>query len=177
MTHYIALLRGVNVGGNRKLPMAELRDKLLALGYAGVRTLLASGNVVLTLAQTDPKALEARLQADLRRACDLDTDVMVRDPAEWDAIIAANPYPDRALSDPSHLLVVALKAPPAPAAVKATLAGHRGPEQVHVGGREAYIYYSQGIGESKLNLKGLGPGTARNWNTVLKLREMLAPSS
>lgn len=173
MKRYIALLRGVNVGGNRALPMAELRARLLELGYADVRTLLASGNLVLAVPEVQTAVLEARLEADLYSALGLETSVMVRDSAEWTQILGANPYPEEARTDPSHLLVVVLKAQPSPAAIQKLADEHKGPERISVQGREAYVYYPAGIGDSKLSLKILGPGTGRNWNTVLKLQGML----
>jgi len=168
---WIALFRGVNVGGHRKLPMAELRAALEKMGYRGVETLLASGNLVFE-AKGKAASLESKLEADLKKAFGLTTDVMIRDPKEWAAIIEANPFPDEAEEDPSHFVVVALKAKPGLEAVKA-LAAHRGPEKVHVRGREAYVFYGERMADSKLNLTKLGSGTARNWNTVLKLAAMV----
>lgn len=178
MISYIALLRGVNVGGHRKLPMAELRTHLLALGYRNARTLLASGNVVFDAPVADPAELEARLEADLRRAFGLSTDVLVRDPQAWGAVIDGNPYPEEARRDPSHLLVVALKAAPAAAVVRKLLDCHKGPERIHVpaGASAAYVYYGEGMADSKLNLKALGVGTGRNWNTALKLLALVGGS-
>lgn len=173
MPTYIALLRGVNVGGHRKVSMAELKTTLEGLGYGHVRTLIASGNLVLDASAATPAALEQQLEVDLARALDLRTDVLVRDPDEWDAIVAANPLPQQAESDPSHLLVTLFKQAPSAAALDALLAAHQGPEVVRVHDRQAYVYYPQGAGQSKLNLGKLGVGTARNWNTMLKLRAMV----
>ena len=166
MASYVGLLRGVNVGGHRKVPMGELRDALTALGWQNVRTLLASGNFVF-------EALEKKLEADLEKSLGLVTDIMVRDAKEWDAIIAANPFTDQAESEPSRLLLVALKSKPAASAIKATHDKNRGPELIEVKKRDAYVFYPLGVGVSKLDLKPLGSGTGRNWNTVLKLKAML----
>ena len=168
---WIALLRGVNVGGHRKLPMAELRDALEEIGYQEVKTLLASGNLVFE-AKGKAASIEAKLEADLKKAFGLTTEVMVRDPKEWAAIIEANPFLKEAKKDPSHLVVVALKAKPPADAVKA-LASYEGPELVKVHQREAYVFYGDRMADSKLNLSKLGSGTARNWNTVLKLQAMV----
>lgn len=178
MGHYIALLRGVNVGGNRKLPMADLKRELEALGYANVRTLLASGNVVMDGKKQSTGALERKLEKDLAARMGLETDVMVRTPEEWGAAIAANPFPAEAESHPSRLLLMALKTEPT-AAARAAFATYlerlAGPERVIVRGREVFVFFPDGQADSKLNLKALGSSTGRNWNTVLKLRAMVAP--
>jgi uncharacterized protein (DUF1697 family) len=169
---YIALLRGVNVVGHRLVAMADLQKSLGSLGYRNVRTLLASGNVVFEGRSAETGTLEKKLENDLKQSLGLETAVMVRHPREWKAIIASNPFEKEAATDPSRFLVLVLKEKPPRAAIEATLARHKGPERVQVVGREAFIVYPNGVGKSKLNLKPLGTGTARNWNTVLKLRAM-----
>ena len=101
MTRRAALLRGINAG--RKLPMAELREAVTALGWSDARTVLASGNVVFDADGTAAE-IEQALEAELRaRGCA--TEVFVRDRGEMEAIVAANPFPDAATSHPNHLLV------------------------------------------------------------------------
>ena len=176
MTSYIALLRGVNVGGQRKVPMAELRAAFVDLGFADARTLLNSGNVVFgSDRKTTPAALETFLEVEINRRLGLRTDFHVRTAAEWRALIAANPLPALAADRPGHLVVSCLKAVPTAEAVAALRAAHPGPEVIHVARRHLYIDYSaHGIGESKLTNAFLDSrlgtrGTGRNWNTVLKL--------
>jgi len=99
----------------------------------------------------------------------------VRTADEWDAVVAGNPFPAEAKSDPGHLVVMALKAAPEAAAVAALQAAIAGRETVRAVGRQAYLVYPDGIGESKLTIqkieKALGTrGTGRNWNTALKLQ-------
>jgi uncharacterized protein (DUF1697 family) len=109
----------------------------------------------------------------------LTTEVLVRSGAEWRDMIAANPYPDAARDDPSHMVVMPLKAAPGPDALAALRAAIKGREQVSLAGRCAYLVYPDGIGTSKLTIKiiegklGTG-GTGRNWNTVLKLADAVA---
>ncbi len=174
MTSYIALLRGVNVGGNKLVAMAELRDLLAGLDCADARTLLQSGNVVFRSADVSPAALEKRLEAEALRALGLRTTFFVRDAACWGEIIAGNPFHEEAARDPSHLLVMLFKNAPQAAAVESLRAAIQGPEVVHVTERRAYITYPEGIGRSRLTSTlidaKLGTrGTGRNWNTVLKL--------
>src|SRR5688572_3602759 len=103
MTRHVALLRAVNVGGRTSLAMAELRKVAEGLGYGPVKTLLQSGNLVFD-AKGKADALERALEAALQRQLGIATDFMVRGAREWDAIIAANPFPDEAKSDPGHLV-------------------------------------------------------------------------
>ena len=112
MTSAVALLRGINVGGNRRVPMAELRATVEAAGHTRVTTLLNSGNVVLTLRDgvggpgTDVHAsLAAEVADGLRARLGLDVDVFVRTRGEIDATIAANPFPEAARDDPAHLVL------------------------------------------------------------------------
>ena len=174
---YVALLRAVNVGG-RKVTMKELREMAEGLGYENVRTLIASGNLVFDTKKTSNAKLEAALEAAIEKTFGLFSEVMVRDPAEWDAIIKANPLPKKAKEDPAHLVCLVCKDKPDTKAIDAWLKTFREKydkgEQLKIVGREIYIDYGPSIGESKLILpKKLCTGTARNWNTVLKLDTML----
>ena len=175
----IALLRAVNVGG-RSVAMLELRTMLAELGCGNPRTLLQSGNAVFALkARTSAAAFEATLEAQAQRHFGIPVAFMLRSAAEWDTIIAHNPFPGAALRDPAHLLLMALKGEPTTAAVRALRDGYNGPETIHVAGRDAYLIYPEGIGRSKLTNalieRKLGvAGTARNWNTVLKLAALVA---
>ncbi len=167
MTAQIALLRGVNLNG-RKVVMSELRAVCEAAGCTKVRTLLASGNVVLESKLSGAK-LEAKLEDAIADAFGMKTEVFVRSADEIDAVIAANPFPVFAKKDPSHLLVVFQRANLSAAEVKAVIAATKDTvEDAAVAGREVYITYPDGIGRSKLQLP-LPGGTARNWNTVTKL--------
>jgi uncharacterized protein (DUF1697 family) len=172
----IALLRAVNVGG-RKLAMAELRGLMAGLGFQNVQVLLQSGNLVFDAGRLAGAELEARLEAETRARLGLDADYLVRTPAEWSAIVAANPFSEFARADPSHLLVMPLKAAPASEAVAALRAAISGREELAAVGRELFIAYPDGVGASKLTgaliERRLGVrGTARNWNTVTKLAQM-----
>lgn len=178
MTSCIALLRAVNLPGHNRVGMADLRSLLAGLGFTNPRSLLQSGNLVFEVAGRAGPATEARLEAAARERLGLATEFLVRTAAEWDALIAANPFPAEARSDPGHLLVMCLKQPPARAAVAALVQAIRGREQVQVRGREAYLVYPDGVGRSRLTAalieRHLGTsGTARNWNTVQKLQTMV----
>ncbi len=177
MSRYAALLRAVNVGG-RKVTMAELKVAATKLGYENPRTLVASGNLVFDAKKTAPAKLESALEGAIEKTFGLFSEVMVRDPAEWAAILKANPFPKKAKDDPAHLVCVVCKDKPDAAALAAYLKTFREKydkgEQLKVVGREIYIDYGDSIGQSKLILpKKVCTGTARNWNTMLKLNGML----
>ena len=178
MAVHLALLRAVNVGGRRPILMAELRDLLLALGFVGARSLLQSGNLVFRSNARTGTDLEGFLEREAAKRLDLHTDFMVRTEEEWKRIVADNPFPEEAKRDPGHLVVMFLKRAPGPKEVEALQAAITGPEIVGIHGREAYMVYPAGIGRSRLTNtfveKKLGTrGTARNWNTVLKLATLV----
>ena len=177
MTTYIGLLRAINLAGRNVVPMAGLRDMLARLGLTEPRSLLQSGNVLFQSRPRTAAQLEKTLEAELKKQFGVDTDFMVRTADEWGAIVERNPFPKEAASDPGHLLVFCLKDAPDAASVKALQAAIKGREIVRATGKCAYFVYPDGQGRSKLTIqmieKALGTrGTARNWNTVLKLGEL-----
>jgi uncharacterized protein (DUF1697 family) len=172
MTVHVALLRAVNVGG-RSLAMADLRALAEGLGFTNVRTLLQSGNLVFEADAKKAPALEGTLEAALKKH-GMETDFMVRRAEEFYAVIAANPFLDKAKADPGHLVVMFLKDAPGAKAIMALQAAVKGRELIRHEGRELYIVYPDGIGRSKLTNKFIESrldtrGTGRNWNTVMKL--------
>ena len=174
MTTHIALLRGINVGGNKKVAMADLRDLLTQLSFGEPRSLLQSGNLVFRSEALTGADLERLLDAEVEKRLGLKTELFVRTPEEWKAVIESNPFPDEAERDPGHLIVMFLKKAPDVQEVEALQAAIQGREVVRAVGRQAYIVYPDGMGTSKLTInvieKKLGTrGTGRNWNTVLKL--------
>ena len=176
---WAALLKGVNVGGNRKLPMAELTRFVAGLGHRDVKTLLASGNVVFDAEERDGTALEAVLAREAKTMLGLDTEWLVRSHDELAAIVAANPFPDAAEAHPSHLVVVFHRDPFPAALIDDVAAIYAGNERLAAQGRELFVDYPDDIGHSKLpqamaKLKFPKIATGRNWNTVLKLAAMTA---
>lgn len=166
MTTLIALLRAVNVGGTGKLPMAELRALCAKAGFRDVRTYIQSGNVVFASADKAPKVkatLESLLTKKLGKPCR----VLVRTADELAAVVERNPFPEAA---PNRLIVVFLDdAPPTDA-----LKGWKipGEERLALQGREIFIHFPDGMGQSKLKIPFADIGTGRNLNTVRKLVEM-----
>jgi uncharacterized protein (DUF1697 family) len=177
MTPQIALLRAVNVGGI-KVSMADLKALFVDLGFQDVRTLLNSGNVVFRGKNKAGADLEKLLETEFAKRAGRPTEFFVRTAEEWNSIVDRNPMTKEARRDPGHLLVVVLKHAPTGQKVDALRAAIVGPEVVEADGKQAYIYYPAGVGQSKLTAKLIekqlgSPGTGRNWNTVLKLAAML----
>jgi uncharacterized protein (DUF1697 family) len=175
---YAALLRGINVGGNKKVPMADLRAMTAKLGFDDPKTLLQSGNLVFS-AKSQPMAkLEALLEDATKKHIGVECSFLLRSADEWKAIVAANPFRAQAQSDPSHLAVTFCREAPDAVALKALRAEARGEEDFRVVGRELFVWYPDGMGQSKLAI-ALGRNrlgticTARNWNTVLKVGVLL----
>lgn len=174
METFIALLRGVNVGGHGAIAMADLRDFLAALGFVDARSLLQSGNLVFRAKDGPLADLENRLERQAKRRLGLDTSFFVRTADEWKAAVAENPFPAEARRDPAHLVVYFLRDSPQEQSVAALGSAIAGPEVVRARGRHLYAVYPDGIGTSKLTLglieRKLGTvATGRNWNTVTKL--------
>ncbi len=157
--------------------MADLRDFCTELGFADVRTLLHSGNLVFRSGGRKAAALETLLESKAEEMLGIRTDFFVRNAEQWKEIVASNPFREEARRDPGHLLVMCLKAAPKENGVVSLRAAITGRETVHAAGREAYLVYPDGVGRSRLTTavieRHLGSsGTARNWNTVLKLEAL-----
>lgn len=171
MSLQAALLRGVNIGG-RKVIMTELKAVCEGAGCTDVRTLLASGNVVLN-ARAKDAALERKLEAAILKDLGLRSEVFVRSHAELEAIIAANPFKAFAKATPNYYVVYFMRAKPGAAELEAMEKTALAGEEWKEGKSCLYIKFPRGQGVSKLRLPRLG--TARNWNTVGKLAAMTAP--
>ena len=168
MGAFIALLRAVNVGGTGKLPMTELKAMCEELGFAAVRTYIASGNVIFTSRKSEA-AIKAALEQRLQAYAGAPVGVLVRSAAEMAEVSADNPFPKAA---PNRTVAIFLdKAPPADA-----LAGVRGQkdEELKLGRREIYVHDGDGMGTSKLVIPAAKLGTARNMNTIATLAKLAA---
>lgn len=174
---YVAFLRGINVGGNRTIQMRRLKSCLEGLGLARVRTHLNSGNAVFASDETDRGELQALIESAIEKAFALHVVVVLRHATDLRQIIAKNPFARMADDDPSHLLVMFLADKARRDAAQRLAEAYSGPEQVRIAGETAYVTYPSGVGRSRLTgallEKHLGvAGTARNWNTVVKLAEI-----
>lgn len=122
MTTYIALLRGINVGGKQPVSMTALRALVGKLGFVDAQSLLQSGNLVFRGAAPSTPRIEWLLETEAQRRLDLTADFLVRTAVEWQKVVARNPFRAEARKDPSHLLVMFLKRAAGPRAVR-TLQG------------------------------------------------------
>ncbi|MFH9734013.1 DUF1697 domain-containing protein [Streptomyces sp. NPDC017260] len=177
-TTYAALLRGINVGGARKLPMAELRALLTDLGHDAVRTHLQSGQAVFESGHGDEESLAAELRGAIEKRFGFAVDVIVRDHADLKAVAEACPFPAAGL-EAKQLHVTYFSAPIAAERFETVDQPAFLPEEFRLGDRALYLYAPNGLGRSKLAdalarprvNKGL-IATTRNWNTVVKLVEL-----
>lgn len=162
----VALLRSVNVGGNGKLPMAELRAMCEAAGLLHVRTHIASGNVVFA-SPLEEGEIVAALEARITDYAGRHIAVLVRDAAEMRTVLAENPFPE---ANPSQTVAIFLHKPPVDAVETAR---GRTVERIASGRREIYVDYAGSMSQSKLSLAASREGTARNMNTVARMAEMV----
>jgi uncharacterized protein (DUF1697 family) len=177
-TTFVALLRGINVGGRSLVSMADLRTLLTSLGFEDVVTYIQSGNVVFRSPITDEDEVTAKLEQEIAGAFDVSPAVLVRTPDELETIAAANPYLARG-AELSKLHVVYLDRVPATSAAGELDPERSPPDEFTLRGREIFLRLPNGAGRSKLTLdyfeRVLGVrGTQRNWNTLLKLIELSA---
>jgi uncharacterized protein (DUF1697 family) len=170
----ISMLRGVNVVGRNKIKMEALRALYESLGFEDPLTFIQSGNVIFRTKGKNSAALAKQIQNAIERQFGFRPEVILRTTDELRSAIAATPFPRRRNLEPSKILVTFLTAEPGPD-VHGTLLGLKGyPEELHLKGRELYIYFPDGVGKSKLPWSKVEKlvqttGTARNWNSVTKM--------
>jgi uncharacterized protein (DUF1697 family) len=176
MKTFIALFRGINVGGHNKLPMKELVAVLEGLGLQNIRTYIQSGNVAFDSKAADAAKLSAQIGAAIHKSHGFEPQVLLLDAARLEKIIRANPFPEaEGAGNTLHFMFLAAIPP------KPDLAGiekiRAASERCELKGDVFYLHAPDGVGRSKLvaNMERLlgVPVTGRNWNTVLKLREMI----
>ncbi len=181
MPTHIALLRGINVGGGGKVPMAELRALLTKLGHSDVKTYIQTGNIVFTPSHDDAAKLAAEIQDAIRSSFGVNTFAVVLTRAELASVIAGNPYQDE--PNPKWVHGVFLVGDPRQAQhdrvadAVAAAAGRGGRDEARIVGRTLYLHTPDGFGTSELakdllmknRRDPLASGTARNWSTISKL--------
>ncbi|WP_454759222.1 DUF1697 domain-containing protein [Caulobacter segnis] len=177
MNAYVALPRSINTG-KRKVLKEDLLGVATDLRFATAKTYLASGNLLLWGEHEGGEALEAELEDALEKRMGLRTDFMVRSPADLRRIVDGNPFKAEALDHPSHVIVNFLKVPLPDGDEEILRAANTGPERFVVAARELYLDFPISMADSLLDrdwkkTKRNPVGTTRNWNTVLKLAEML----
>ena len=185
MRTHLALLRGINVGGRNRLPMADLREIVRSLGHEDVATYIQSGNVVLRTDRTGSGDLAAELERAIAERSDVRPGVVVVTRDELAAVVAGNPYPDE--DDPTRVHVEFHGAPISPAGADAVAAAEQrardkgGADRATVAGSVVYLHTPDGLGRSELAAqlarrpRAATPSvtTMRNWATVTRLLAML----
>jgi uncharacterized protein (DUF1697 family) len=178
MRTYVALLRGINVGGRNKIAMSELKSSLSSHGLQDVVTYIQSGNVVFR-STGSAGDLAGDIEQRIAEDFGVSATVLLRTPAELKTVAQSNPF----LSgepDLSKLHVVFLRDRPAANAVAGLDPERSPPDELSVRGREIYLHLPNGSGRSKLTIdyfeRQLGvAATARNWNTLIKLIALTQP--
>jgi len=169
---FIALLRGINVGGGRKVPMTDLRALFENLGHSDVRTYIQSGNVVFRAKGSAPARVRSAVEQRIEHDFGFDVTVLLRTPAELASVLARNPYDDGAY-------VTFLDGPPARDLVAALDAAPFAPDEFQVSGSEVFVRCANGYGRTKINntffeRKLATRATTRNWRTVSTLHDWAA---
>ncbi len=173
---YIALLRGINVGGHKIVKMEALREAFVGMGFTDVATYVQSGNVVFQAAKISGD-LAKKIEEMLHRRFGMAVPVIVRTAEEMGVVLKNNPFLKENGIDTGRLHVTFLSQPPQKMAAKGLDAIAAGPDRFHYCGQEIYLHCPNGFGGTKLSIttfeKLLAVGaTTRNWNTVNKLWEM-----
>jgi uncharacterized protein (DUF1697 family) len=175
MTIWIALLRGINVGGKNLLPMQDLRAVLEEIGLTQVRTYIQSGNCVFGSEQTDPRALEQAIAAAIEQRFGFRPETLVMRVESLAAALAANPYSDGA-NDPKTVHFSFLAAPASNADLSALESLRASTERFHLTDAVFYLHAPDGIGRSRLAAqveRHLGvAATGRNLRSVMKIAEL-----
>lgn len=174
MTTYIALLRGINVGGNRIIKMLDLKAMFQSLGVNNVRTYIQSGNVVFESDEESQNLLSGTIERQIKEVFGFDVSVIIRSVEEMEQVIVQNPFPITEKEDFKRWYVSFLPAEPSTESLEKLRIYENGPDQIRFVGREMYVLYEVSVSQSALfkipfeKILGM-PITARNWNTVNKL--------
>jgi uncharacterized protein (DUF1697 family) len=178
MTKFVSLFRGINVGGNKSVRMDALKELHEFLGLKEVQTYIQSGNVVFSSDDADVTQFQKNIEDGFAQKFGFQSKVMVRTAGELNVMIENNPFQDQPMKESKWVVAMFLATHPAGTAREDIQKTYAGPEEIHIIGQEVFIYYPEGMGRSKLTNTFLekklkSAGTARNWNTVLKLQKMM----
>ena len=178
MSAYVSMLRGINVGGRKKIHMETLRGIYEALGFTRVRTYVQSGNVVFESTEQNPSNLVKQIEARIEQACGYPVPVFIRQSHDLERILTGNPFLNGRNENPAYLHVTFLYQPaPETAWSKLTTPGNT-TDEFYGDEMVIYLYCPNGYGKTKLSNsffeRKLGtPTTTRNWNTVKALYSMV----
>lgn len=175
MPVYISMLRAVNVGGHSPIKMDALRELYRSLGFEDPTTYVQSGNVIFRAKAASEAAMAKKIGTAIQKQFGTQPEVIIRTIEEMKAVVAANPFANRASIEPAKLHVSFYANAPGPGE-REKMAAITCPEELHLVGRDLYVYFPEGAGRSKLppvlNRAVKIPTTARNWNSVTKMLEI-----
>ena len=177
MPVYIAMLRGINVSGQKIVKMDDLRASFEALGFGRVKTYVQSGNVVFQAPKASEAGLTAKIAKQILGDFGYDVSVLIRTPAELEAILKSNPFAKYAGGDESRLYVTFLSGPAPRGAGDMLQPLATASEQIAVDGRAVYLHCPNGYGNTKVSNTAIEKklslsATTRNWRTVNALIEL-----
>ncbi len=177
MTAFVSLFRGINVGG-RTIRMDDLKEVHESLGFKDVLSYIQSGNVVFTSDDADVARLRRQIEDSFENKFGFHVEAIVRTSTELSEIIDKNPFQGQQSKESKWVVVMFLAARPDDTAQEDLLKTYVGPEELLIIGKEVYVYYTNGIGRSKLSHSFIEKklktfGTARNWNTILQLQKLI----
>ena len=174
---YIALLRGINVSGQKKILMTDLKDHMAELGWEGIQTYIQSGNIIFKTAKTDPEKLAQKLKQKLHDKYGLDVPTLVLEPGELVHLINNNPFTQDPETAIERLAVTFLFETPPTGLVKKILEPEQTNEHFIFDEKFIFLYYPDGFGKVVMGNNAFEKAlkveaTTRNWRTVNKLYEM-----
>ena len=177
MNTYVALFRGINVSGQKKIKMADLREHMTVLEFEDVKTYIQSGNLVFKSPETSIEKLEQRIADKIQQAYGFEVSILIRTPEEIRTPLIENPFAQNPENDPKRFYVAFLDAEPDEEKLTALQEMDLGEEEFEVIGKTLYFFVPQGYSNSKMNNnffeKKLNViATTRNWRTIHKLVEM-----
>ena len=178
MTRFVSLFRGINVGGHQLVKMDALKELHTSLNLQDVQTYIQSGNVVFASDNMNVTQIQKDIEDGFAQKFGFPVKVMVRTADEFYVIIEKNPFQKQPMKESKWVVAIFLASDPISTALEDIKKTYTGPEEIHIIGKEAFIYYPEGQGRSKLTNTFLEKklktvGTARNWNTVLRLQKMM----
>lgn len=177
MPIYIAMLRGINVSGQKIIKMEHLRASFETLGFRGVETYVQSGNVIFETAKNSSESLSRKIGERILRDFGFPVSIVLKTSKNLEKVIQGNPFARKKTIDPSKLHVTFLSEPPSRSALRRLQVLSAEPDQFRLAGQEIYLYCPDGYGRTKLSNSAFErilsvAATTRNWRTLNKLFEM-----
>ncbi|MGZ4160254.1 MAG: DUF1697 domain-containing protein [Neobacillus sp.] len=175
MTIYIALLRGINVGGHKRIKMADLKQLLETIGLRNVKTYIQSGNVLFE-SEEETDQLRQRMEEEINKNFGFPVPVILRTAQEFERIFKSCPFPTESLPQGESVNVAFLSGVPSEEGIEYLSTVESNRDEYKIEGKDVYLYFGQSILDSKLatQLPKLGvQATVRNWKTVTKLAAMV----